>query len=223
MYLKGRSFQILHKVGCINMRERFSHSYKRRSEYNISKYIFHIIFGFVFIVGVFFGSQVTSVVSDKTGEFIMSILGLEVDITSKYVFSNVIVGAFFSQLLLVGILFISGLCALGQPFCFFVLFYQGLGFGMVASYCYEIGTSQQISYLIMVVAPRMLMSVLLLIMSAKESVKMSTAIAAVTFGRQREFSPVQVKIYFARYLVLLLGTLMYSAVYGIIEYIYKLI
>lgn len=198
--------------------------YKRFLNYNIKKNALYLILGIAFLVGIFFGSEIITAASGRTKDMLISILGLKTNITGQTAFNGAVASAFLSQIMLLVIIFVMGLCAIGQPFIVLVLIYQGLGFGFIASYCYGIGSRAEIAYLLLVVTPRMLISVILLIIAAGESLKMSTHFTKLAFTEQRSQSPdSSMRLYIARYIALVIGTAVYSALYGVIEYIYKIV
>ena len=198
--------------------------YERYLTYNFKRTSPYIILGIMFLIGVFIGTQVLTHATDEFKNMFMEFMGFESNITEKKGFINVIVSAFTSQAILLIIIFIMGLCAIGQPVTLFIFIYQGLGFGLISSYCYHTGDYSDILYLIIVITPKMIMSILLLMVGALESIKMSTLFMKSFFQDvSRDKSKPRLKIYIARFIALLVGSGVYASVYGVIDYLYAII
>ena len=164
---------------------------------------------FCFVLGMMYGSVLLK--SDDSG--VLS--GLETiqetfiaDKSSQSVLQTFLDSALSGSLFL-GITFFCGFHALGQPFTFFLLFLRGLGIGSSIGYIYLQYGIQGIGYSFLTILPGAVVSTLALILSGRESVRLSNLLLSC-FQKGNSKNKITWKIYLLKHLILL-GFILFSA------------
>ncbi len=81
--------------------------------------------------------------------------------------------AFFRQIILLLLTFCIGLCAVGMPFIYLVLFAYGTGIGLVSAFLYKTYMLKGIGYCALILYPGVILTTLSLIFSGSVGVEMS--------------------------------------------------
>lgn len=105
--------------------------------------------------------------------------------------------------------FFCGFHAFGQPFTFFLLFLKGLGIGSSIGYLYLHHGAAGIGYSLLLILPGAAFSTLALILSGRESVRLSNLLFSC-FRKEKGRIKITWKLYLLKHLILL-GFILLSA------------
>ena len=94
---------------------------------------------------------------------------------SQSMFANFL-NSLTSSCVFLALSFLGGLCAVGQPVSVLTLFIRGLGIGSYMGYFYLAHSVQGVAYSLLLIVPGVLVSVLALGLSCRESLRMSNRI-----------------------------------------------
>ncbi|MDD6237277.1 MAG: hypothetical protein PUB00_07850 [Clostridiales bacterium] len=131
-----------------------------------------LVFLLLFLSGTFLGSMIFAASHEALIKDLSVILEVQA-ITGGFKGG---VGALFSSclstILLLAVLFLSGLSACGAPVTAIVPFFFGLGLGLTEAYYYGIGGAG-IAFVALLVIPHALMAAIALLMGCAETLRMS--------------------------------------------------
>lgn len=104
-----------------------------------------------------------------------------------------------------------GVCAVGEPFLWFLPLIRGMGIGMISAYLYSDHSLNGMLYFAAVLLLPSVFSVAALLLGCKESILMTHDINHVLFGKKEKSGDAGFfKLYILRYLVLLVSVLLSS-------------
>lgn len=102
--------------------------------------------------------------------------------------------------------YLFGLCTVGAPFSASLLFFKGLGLGMVSGHLYTSYAGQGVGYCALVLFPGAICAVITLILCCKESTRFSNAIfRSVCLNKKEEAEP-QFRDYSMRFIIFMVFT-----------------
>ncbi len=169
----------------------------------IITYYFHkrgavLLLGLVFILGAVIGTKTYSILSDE-----------ELNLLKKFIeakeinFAQSFCKSLLPELLQLILLFFCGLSALGQPCAVFLLFYRGLGLGLLGTLMASQGKSEFLRYSLELL-PQSLMFLMIQITASREAISFSMNFFHQLLGNNKRNMSLSPKIYFIRFLLLLL-------------------
>lgn len=204
-------------------RRRIGGLYKGYSlRVNFGNIKYYIFFGIVFILGIYIGKTCLNLfeIGDNSS---LGVLLSPLKTLYKNPNSQNSIVIFGLEILLVSIIFICGFCAIAQPIVLFVLFYQGLGYGLMAGYLFITEQKSVILYIILVLAPKMFIGAIILFLASKDSIKYSMNYFSVLTGnydkKKATFPTTGYCMNFIGYCFL---CLVYTGAVWILSYIYSL-
>ena len=142
----------------------------RYVRHELGKNKLNLLLGCVFLLGALVGCQLAG----QDPETILSQLGSLFSATGQSAgFLDTVVASFAANAALLLILCLCGLGAVFQPLALGVLFWRGLGLGVLGVYSYSAGERAAVLYYLLVLLPQALLEVLLLVSAAGESLRLS--------------------------------------------------
>ncbi|MEG1834837.1 MAG: stage II sporulation protein M [Oscillospiraceae bacterium] len=128
---------------------------------------------------------------------------------------------FFSEALFLLIVFLFGLCIIGEPFLWIIPFIRSLESGLIMSIIYQNFSLKGIVYCISIIIPSAIVALSTLIIATKESILMTKDINAIIKKKNPISSPNIIRLYLERYGILTLGTLLSALIYAITVQIFS--
>lgn len=117
--------------------------------------------------------------------------------------SQMLVKAFLSGTLFLGICFVSGFCAVAQPAQFFILIIKGLGLGASAMQIYALKGFKGLLIIFLLVVPYALLTCFIFIIASKDAFRFSCKIFSQIFYKPYENDlRVFAKLYCYKYIFL---------------------
>ena len=142
----------------------------RYVRHELGKNKLNLLLGCVFLLGALVGCQLAG----QDSETILSQLGSLFSATGQSAgFLDTVVASFAANAVLLLILCLCGLGAVFQPLALGVLFWRGLGLGVLGVYSYSAGERAAVLYYLLVLLPQALLEVLLLVSAAGKSLRFS--------------------------------------------------
>lgn len=169
---------------------------------------------FTFTIGLMYGSIMLKSTSDNIFPILETIQKAFTKSKADNSFISNTLSSFTSSILFLFIVFLSGFSAIGQPVGFITLFIKGLGLGSCISYFYLTYSFQGLLYVLVIIVPSMLITLLALILSAKESIKLSNLIFS-TFTSENSVTITTLKLYIIKHLVLVIFLIASSILDGL--------
>lgn len=180
-----------------------------------------LLFG-VILLGTLIGTITFSAMPDNQ-VFNSDILnnGFMKHTTSMSVF-EAFLSSFKNTAVFIAMLFLFGLCAVSQPAEVFILFYRGMALGISISSTYYAYGFKGLPMALLMILPHAVLSSVILILAVRESVKLSNIFAGFAFSdkKNNEFNP-QVKLYFIKYVVLLVLLVLSSLLDSVLMAVFK--
>lgn len=167
------------------------------------KRIFFFLIG-VFLIGMMYGSIL---LRDKSGTFLKHLGIIQETILSDKADQSVFesfCGSFGSSLLFFGCSFLCGLSAIGQPLAVLSLFLKGLGLGSSMGYLYLHYGLSGIGYSALFLLPSGAIAVFALLLSVKESLRLSNLLFFALIRGREQISATVWKLYLCKHGILLL-------------------
>lgn len=142
---------------------------KRYVRHEIRKNRLSLALGFVFLLGAAAGCWMAGGQSGQVLQQLQELLSGE-----QGSFLEVLTASFTANALLLLILCLCGLGAVFQPIALGVLFWKGLGVGVLGVYAYSSGERSAVVQYLLILLPQALLELLLLLKGAAESLHFST-------------------------------------------------
>lgn len=132
-----------------------------------------LLFGFLFIFGVWIGTSFVGSFPEDTLEKLLILLNGYISSREGQGMRETFLNSFFSFLWPTAVLFFCGFCAIAQPVILLMPFFKGLGFGLSAFMLLSLHGSTAIGYLIALLLPGTILSSLILLFCCRESFSLS--------------------------------------------------
>lgn len=164
----------------------------------------------MFALGLFLGAKTAGSASEGWQERILELLRTQrLNRMDTGILANAI-GYFGTDLLLLGLAFLLGICAGGLPLLLFLPLLRGLGIGVVSGWLYLNYGAAGIGYSVLVLYPAAIVSVLVMLAACKESILMSSDMLLM-LGGKLDRAESNLRLYSTRYAVLLLVSVIAAA------------
>ncbi len=181
-----------------------------------------LLLGLVFLVGVAVGGRLASqelTILDSLTAFLSQTKG-----SSGFV--SGVMTTFATNAALLLLICLCGFGAIFQPLVLTVLLFKGLGFGVLGVYAYSSGDRGAIMYYLLVLLPEAVLTVLILVTAAKESLRFSARFLAELLPHREgteQSSPTGsgVGIYLARFVVFYLLNGSAALLVGILKLLFQ--
>ena len=152
----------------------------RYVRHELGKNKLNLLLGCVFLLGALVGCQLAG----QDPETILSQLGSLFSTTGQSAgFLDTVVASFAANAVLLLILCLCGLGAVFQPLALGVLFWRGLGLGVLGVYSYSTGERAAVLYYLLVLLPQALLEVLLLVSAAGEPALFGSLFHPIVAGK----------------------------------------
>lgn len=166
-----------------------------------------IVFFLLFILGIFWGSNIIKSNSQQTQTLFDSVLSKYTAQRSGQTFFETVVNSLLPlAVLLLGVYFL-GTTPFGMPAVFLVPFFRGIGLGVLSGYLYATNGLKGIAYCALTVYPPCVVAVTVLILCCVESYNMSSDMFSLFRKTTRQIDFLSnFKLYSARFCVFFLIT-----------------
>lgn len=114
---------------------------------------------------------------------------------------------------------LCGFFAIGQPLCAFTLFHRGAAGGIAAALIYSEYGLKGFFIIVVMLLPVLIFNMYILVLGARESVKLSNVIAGFALGKGCEGNE-SIRLYFIKFLVLTVFALFCSVLDSALTYIF---
>ena len=175
--------------------------YKRYFLFFIRENWLILLFGFLFIFGVWIGTSFIGSFQGETLDQLLILLNGFVSRREGQEMRQTFLSTFFSSFWPAALLFFCGFCAISQPLIALVPFFKGLGFGLSASTMLGIYGSSAMGYLIVLLLPGTILSTLVLLFCCKESLGLSCMFFQVINPLQMPSEGTSVGDYCVKYII----------------------
>ncbi len=170
---------------------------QKRLNYHIRRRGGALLCAFFFILGVFCGTRVWVRLGSKDLQLLQALLE-----PGELSLRNSFLRHFLPEVLQLGLLFFCGFCAIGQPAAAFLLFYRGLGLGLIGTVAAAGGESSFLNYATLQLPPSLLF-LLIQMAASREAVAFSMNFLRHLLGSSSRTLTVTPRVYILRFLLLL--------------------
>lgn len=132
---------------------------------------------------------------------------------------RVFIDSFLPLFIILVFQMICGFFAIGQPLCFITLLHRGIAGGISAALIYSSYGIRGFLIIVIMLLPAMIFSMFILVLSARESIKLSNIIASFAFGKQSE-EKTEIRLYIIKFLVLTIFALICAILDSALTYIF---
>ncbi|MBO6140548.1 MAG: hypothetical protein J6O40_02035 [Ruminococcus sp.] len=176
------------------------------------------------LMGVLFGTLIYCYVS---GDMLSSFLMIRDSLIEERLsldFGAALIKSFMTGLLFMAVIYLLGLCALGQPFTVLVLFYKAVGIGAAAASVFSSYGKDGIVMFAFLLLPEGAAALLILILAARESITMSGIVfkTLLSDSNDRHLADIT-KLYSVKLLILLSITGAASLLQSVMSCVYKIL
>ena len=168
------------------------------------EHLLTFLLGALFLLGILAGTLLVHQASERTLELLKTILGGYVENRALQPFTSIVTSTFFSNVILLLILFFCGFCTIAQLIIFLVPVFKGLGYGFSLGMLYLQYGTQAVPYVALLQLPTMFLSALLLIIACRSSLMLSVRFFKSTMVSPEEADRFRAKRYCVKYLACLL-------------------
>ena len=187
---------------------------------NTGKVNFLIFFSALFLIGLITGKGLVLEIFSDEGTALSSFLSPLKEISS--IGEEKGFAVFISQEILIFLSFIFGFSPIMQPPLLFLIFYEGLGYGLECSYCAQSGTKSLVFYLIVVIVPKMFCSAIMFFVSVKESINYSLNYFTFMCSKsETKDMPILTLRYIIKFVVLTVVNFAYTGFVMVLCFIYN--
>lgn len=195
----------------------FTHTISPRE--NLGKFNFLLFFSILFFIGMITGKALGLEIAAEEGTALSTFLSPLKLISSVGEEKGFVV--FLTQEILIFLSFILGFSPIMQLPLLFLIFYEGLGYGLHCAYLAQGGTKSIVFYIIIVLAPKMFCAVIIFFISVKESILYSLNYFRFLFSRlDGRDMPVLTVRYLIKFMALTVINLAYTGLVMVLSFIY---
>ena len=181
--------------------------------------IFYLLL-FLFILGMMYGSVLLKEDNTSLLKNLASIQDVYIrDKLNQSVFLT-ICNSFVSSGLFFAITFLCGFSAIGQPFTLLVPFVKGLGIGSSIGYLYLNYGIAGIGYSALLMIPSAIISIFSLVLSARESIRLSNTLASLFLKGSIQISKAAFRLYLLKHFILLIFILISALLEGLLTFLF---
>ncbi len=171
----------------------------------IFTYYFHkrgavLILGMIFVLGAMIGTKAYSFLAAEELELLQKFIEVEeISFVQKFYQS------FLPEFIQLVLLFFCGLSALGQPCAVFLIFYRGLGLGLLGTLLTSQGENEFLRYALELL-PQSLLFLMIQITASREALAFSLNFFRQLLGNNKRSLSISPRVYIIRFILLLLLT-----------------
>lgn len=167
----------------------------------------------IFIIGMIYGAMLIGLNRDEAinqlGSMMQKFINKRIEQSIFITFAS----SFFSSMILIVILFLTGFISIGQPIAFFIPMFQGMGIGLSTAYLYSSKGMSGIIFCLVLIVPATAISTLTLLLGSKESIRFSNKILKTLFPQKFEQNMQgELKLYLKRFSALAIFQLVSACV-----------
>lgn len=130
----------------------------------------------VFLAGILIGTCLVRANADGWNGFIRELFTGFASARSHQSFAETFWYAFGSSALFLGLIFLSGFCAVGSPFVFLILLFRGVGYGLTAGSVYSIFGLGGIGYVAAMLLPGCVLGSFALLKGGQSAIRCSSGV-----------------------------------------------
>lgn len=165
----------------------------------------------IFIIGMIYGTIVIlydNAISETLSVMVKDFLSQR---NNQKVFQT-LVSSFFSSFSILALIYLMGFWAISHPFIFFIIFFRGMGIGLILSYLYSTYAMQGVLFSLAIIILPSLMSTISIILASKESIRLSNLFLSRIFPKiQGEINKKSFTMYNIKY-VILVSFILFSSI-----------
>lgn len=120
----------------------------------------------------------------------------------RHTFWETLVNSFSGAFILLLVCFVLGFCVIAQPAELLVPFFRGLGAGASMSGLYSGYGLSGIGAAAVLIVPNAVATAFVMIIAAREAFRFSSGLYSAAFGKIRSDEPVDVRLYFTKFVIL---------------------
>lgn len=167
----------------------------------------------LFVLGMLWGCAAAKNCSEEFGGVLEKLLSSFTLNRAEHSFFSVVLSGAFPALILVSVVFLSGLSPVGFPLAAAAPLFRGVGLGVVSGYLYNTCGLKGTAFCVLTVYPPAVFSVTALVLCCLEACRMSLGFASLLHrgAAGGVFAP-EVKLYIARFAVFA-GIILFSCVF----------
>ena len=178
-------------------------SYKKYNSINYSKYIM-IFISILFIVGFIYGNFITSYSSESLDKYIGEIVNNFISSRNNQTIFKTLSYSFFSSGSIILLSYLTGFWGIGHIITATIPIFKGMGVGLIFSYIYSTYQLKGFLYCITIILVPNLLYILCIIISCKESIKLSSIIFANFMpSKKLEINNKIVKTYTIKHIIII--------------------
>lgn len=167
-------------------------------------FLFYFLIG-LFFVGMLYGVLVINSYGSSLNDILSSMINTFVDSRLEQSLFSTFITSFNSSLILIVISFLFGFCSISQPLTMLIPVFRGLGLGLCMGYLYSGYGFKGVGFSLILIIPHMFISTLAIIISSKESIKLSNLFLGTFVAKlSNSITFKSVKLYCIKHSILLL-------------------
>lgn len=156
----------------------------------------------LYFFGVLMGTVMYCTFESDKISVLDSLAGSFVDGRLRHTFWETLVNSFSGAFILLLICFALGFCAIAQPAELLVPLFRGLGAGASMAGMYSGYGLPGIGAAAVLIVPNAAATAFVMIIAAREAFRFSSGLYSAAFGRIRSDEPVDVRLYFTKFVIL---------------------
>ena len=160
-----------------------------------------IALGTLFVLGVILGVLVYNNAGDETLLLVERMQNDTIAARLEGGLGDNFAAALSSAAVFLGILFISGFCAIAQPAIVLMPFIRGLGFGIMSASLYMHHGTSALAFVGVLILPGMLISTMALLICAVQALKLSGTFFSSVLCKPKNEESYSVKLYLMRFIL----------------------
>lgn len=156
----------------------------------------------LYFFGVLMGTVMYCTLESDKISVLDSLAGSFVDGRLRNTFWETLVNSFSGAFILLLICFVLGFCAIAQPAELLVPLFRGLGAGASMAGLYSGYGLSGIGAAAVLIVPNAVATAFVMIIAAREAFRFSTGLYSAAFSKKRSDEPVDIRLYFTKFVVL---------------------
>ncbi len=196
-------------------------SYKKYGSINYSKYIMMFI-SILFIIGFIYGNFITSYSSESLEKYIGEIVNNFISSRHNQAIFKTLYYSFFSSGLIILLSYVTGFWGIGHIITLIIPIFKGMGVGLIFSYIYSTYQIKGFLYCIIIILIPNLLYILCIIISCKESIKLSSIIFSNFMpSKKLEINNKIIKTYTIKHIIIILICFISSILDALLNFIFS--
>lgn len=160
------------------------------------------LLGALYFFGVLLGTVLRCTLDGEKARALDGIAGSFVDGRLRHTFWETLVNSFSGAFILLLICFVLGFCVIAQPAELLVPLFRGLGAGASIAGMYGGYGLAGAGAAAVLIVPNAVATAFVTIIAAREAFRFSAGLYAASFGKSPSDEPVDVRLYFTKFVIL---------------------